>query len=145
MRLHHTLIVLPFIAAMFACTAPPAPQTSKPVVPPISSTPHSTPAPGSGETVSDIGNSCWYVFQDKDNNFWFGTDGNGVCRYDGKTVTRFTTKDGLSHDSRPKTDSATIRFAAFSSTFQPATSSSPQTAASASSMASDSPRFQSRR
>lgn len=52
----------------------------------------------SGEAVADIGNSCWFVFQDKDGNYWFGTDGNGVCRYDGKTITRFTTMDGLSHD-----------------------------------------------
>lgn len=37
------------------------------------------------------------MFQDKDNNYWFGSDGHGVCRYDGKTITRFTTKDGLSH------------------------------------------------
>lgn len=54
-----------------------------------------------GEIVSDIGNSCWYVFQDKSNNYWFGSDGQGVCRYDGKTggtITRFTTRDGLSHD-----------------------------------------------
>src|SRR5215510_8426668 len=51
-----------------------------------------------GETVSDIGNSCWYVFQDRSNNYWFGTDGNGVCRFDGKTITKFTTRDGLSHD-----------------------------------------------
>lgn len=51
-----------------------------------------------GEIVSDIGNSCWYVFHDKNNNYWFSTDGNGVCRYDGKTLTRFTTKDGLAHD-----------------------------------------------
>jgi ligand-binding sensor domain-containing protein len=51
-----------------------------------------------GETVADIGNSCWVGFQDKDDNHWFGSDGNGVFRYDGKTLTRFTTKDGLVHD-----------------------------------------------
>ncbi|QDV89362.1 Two component regulator propeller [Phycisphaerae bacterium RAS2] len=57
-----------------------------------------TIAPARGEIVSDIGDSCWYVFQDKDDNYWFGSDGNGVCRYDGKTLTRYTTKDGLAHD-----------------------------------------------
>lgn len=51
-----------------------------------------------GEAVADIGNSCWYVFQDKSGNHWFGSDGNGVCRYDGKTLTRFTTRHGLAHD-----------------------------------------------
>jgi ligand-binding sensor domain-containing protein len=57
-----------------------------------------TIAPARGEIVSDIGDSCWYVFQDKDDNYWFGSDGNGVCRYDGKTLIRYTTKDGLAHD-----------------------------------------------
>jgi len=63
-------------------------------------TPNSRPTPVAvlGEAVADIGNSCWHVFQDKDNNYWFGTDGNGVCRYDGKVLTRFTTLDGLAHD-----------------------------------------------
>lgn len=51
-----------------------------------------------GEIVAEIDDSCWTVFQDKDHNYWFGSDGRGVCRYDGKAITRFTTKDGLSHD-----------------------------------------------
>ncbi len=51
-----------------------------------------------GEVVSAIDKSCWIVFQDKDNNYWLGSDGNGVCRFDGKVITRFTTKDGLAHD-----------------------------------------------
>lgn len=36
--------------------------------------------------------------QDKAGNLWFGTSGEGVYRYDGKTFTNFTTKDGLSND-----------------------------------------------
>ncbi|MBL8841999.1 MAG: hypothetical protein JNL90_10800 [Planctomycetes bacterium] len=51
-----------------------------------------------GTPVSDLGDSCWYVFQDQDGNHWFGSDGEGVCRYDGKSLTRFTTADGLAHD-----------------------------------------------
>lgn len=54
-----------------------------------------------GERVSEIHNSCWFVFQDKDGNYWFSSDGMGVSRYDGKaggTITRFTTQDGLAHD-----------------------------------------------
>lgn len=51
-----------------------------------------------GEAVSEIDKSCWIVFQDKSGNYWFGTDGNGVSRFDGKTITRFTTRDGLAHD-----------------------------------------------
>jgi len=52
-----------------------------------------------GEIVADIGPSCWVVFQDASGNYWFGSDGNGLCRYDGKTLTRFTTRDGLTHDA----------------------------------------------
>lgn len=36
--------------------------------------------------------------KDKDGNLWFGTNGEGVYRYDGKLFTQFTTKDGLSHN-----------------------------------------------
>jgi len=55
-------------------------------------------APVLGELVPDISDSCWIVFQDKDGVYWFGGDGAGVSRYDGKTVTRFTTADGLCGD-----------------------------------------------
>jgi ligand-binding sensor domain-containing protein len=55
-------------------------------------------APAIGETVSEIHKSCWAIFQDKDGSHWFGSDGMGVSRYDGKTITRFTTRDGLVHD-----------------------------------------------
>src|SRR5688572_8661879 len=52
-----------------------------------------------GEIVSDLGASCWVVFQDASDDYWFGSDGNGLFRYDGTTLTRFTTKDGLAHDA----------------------------------------------
>jgi ligand-binding sensor domain-containing protein len=35
------------------------------------------------------------IFQDRSGNYWFGTDGQGVCRYDGRVVTRFTVNDGM--------------------------------------------------
>ena len=34
--------------------------------------------------------------QDKEGNLWFGTENEGVYRYDGKFFTQFTKKDGLS-------------------------------------------------
>ena len=49
-------------------------------------------------TVSEMSKSIWYVFQDKKDNYWFGSDGQGVYRFDGTTITHFTTKDGLSND-----------------------------------------------
>lgn len=54
---------------------------------------HSTIA--KGDTVSELSKSIWMIFQDKNNNYWFGSDGQGVHRYDGKTIIHFTTKDGL--------------------------------------------------
>ena len=36
-----------------------------------------------------------YVFQAKNNDYWFGSNDRGVYRYDGKTLVNFTTKDGL--------------------------------------------------
>ncbi len=38
---------------------------------------------------------AWSIIQDKAGNLWFGTDGAGVFKYDGRTFTRFTKKDGL--------------------------------------------------
>jgi ligand-binding sensor domain-containing protein len=35
------------------------------------------------------------IFQDKNGNLWFGTVTDGVCRYDGKSLTYFTPKDGF--------------------------------------------------
>lgn len=48
-----------------------------------------------GDTVSQLDKAILVIFQDKSNNYWFGSDGQGVYRYDGKTILHFTTKDGL--------------------------------------------------
>lgn len=48
-----------------------------------------------GEPVSELARSISSVLQDKDSNYWFGSRGDGLYRYDGKSITRFTTKDGL--------------------------------------------------
>ena len=54
--------------------------------------------PEIGTVVDSLGDHLWYVFQDSKNNYWFSSDGEGVYRYDGKTIVNFTTKDGLSND-----------------------------------------------
>jgi ligand-binding sensor domain-containing protein len=51
-----------------------------------------------GDAVSELSKSIWSVFQDKNDNYWFGSNGQGVYRYDGKALTQFTTKHGLLHD-----------------------------------------------
>lgn len=35
------------------------------------------------------------MLQDRDGNIWFGTNGDGVCRYDGKTLRYFNHGDGF--------------------------------------------------
>lgn len=46
-----------------------------------------------GKTISKLGTSVSRIFQDSQNNYWFTSD--GVVKYDGETLTRFTTEDGL--------------------------------------------------
>jgi ligand-binding sensor domain-containing protein len=46
-------------------------------------------------TVNRIDKNIRSIFQDKNGNYWFGTNGAGVYRYDTKTLTQFTVKDGL--------------------------------------------------
>ncbi|MEL7421983.1 MAG: two-component regulator propeller domain-containing protein [Bacteroidota bacterium] len=48
-----------------------------------------------GDTVAAIGNSAMIIFQDSRSNYWFGSNGQGAFRYDGKVVTQLTTKHGL--------------------------------------------------
>jgi len=39
------------------------------------------------------------ILQDRENFFWFGTNGGGVCKFDGINFQEFTTKDGLASDT----------------------------------------------
>jgi ligand-binding sensor domain-containing protein len=48
-----------------------------------------------GDIVSAIDTSIWYIFQDRNNNFWFGSNGQGVYSYDSKKIIHFSSKDGL--------------------------------------------------
>ena len=45
--------------------------------------------------VTRIDDRTWVVFQDQGGNYWFGSNGQGVIKYNGKELQRFTTKDGL--------------------------------------------------
>lgn len=42
-----------------------------------------------------LDDQIWAIFQAQNGHFWFGSNGRGLYRYDGKKVTQFTTKDGL--------------------------------------------------
>jgi hypothetical protein len=51
-----------------------------------------------GDVVDRLGENLMLVYQDKRNQWWFGTWGDGLYRYDGTTIVHFTTKHGLSHN-----------------------------------------------
>ncbi|MES2864798.1 MAG: two-component regulator propeller domain-containing protein [Bacteroidota bacterium] len=45
---------------------------------------------------NNFDNNIRSIFQDSKGNYWFGTNAAGVYRYDGKILTQYTYKDGLS-------------------------------------------------
>lgn len=52
-----------------------------------------------GEIVTELDNQIWKIFQDSKDNYWFGSNGEGVYHYDGKTLRQITTADGLVNNS----------------------------------------------
>lgn len=50
-------------------------------------------------TQGTVSGNVGCELQDKAGNLWFSTGGEGVYRYDGKSFTNFTTKDGLSDNN----------------------------------------------
>ena len=50
-------------------------------------------------SLKDKGNNVHCSLQDKAGNLWFGTTGDGIYKYDGKSFTQITTLNGLNHNS----------------------------------------------
>ncbi|MFN8346323.1 MAG: two-component regulator propeller domain-containing protein [Spirosomataceae bacterium] len=53
-----------------------------------------------GDTVSELDKAILVIFQDRHHNYWFGSNGQGIYRYDprqavGKNLIHFTAKDRL--------------------------------------------------
>ncbi len=48
-----------------------------------------------GETVSALGKNIDCIFQDRNNNYWFASNAEGVYRYDGEKIIHITDKNGL--------------------------------------------------
>jgi len=48
-----------------------------------------------GDTFFEIGPNIRCIFQDSKKNIWFATNGQGVFKYDGKSVRQFTDKHGI--------------------------------------------------
>jgi ligand-binding sensor domain-containing protein len=49
----------------------------------------------SGGAVSETVKNVRFILQDNQSNFWFASDGEGLFRFNGETISRFTEKDGL--------------------------------------------------
>ncbi|MEE9364403.1 MAG: two-component regulator propeller domain-containing protein, partial [Cellulophaga sp.] len=48
-----------------------------------------------GETVFNLDDKIWKIFQDSQDNYWFGSNGKGLYHFDGKVLKLITSKDGL--------------------------------------------------
>lgn len=51
-----------------------------------------------GDTVRELSNNIMVIYQDKKNNYWFGSWQAGLYKYDGKTIIHFTNRNGLSYN-----------------------------------------------
>jgi ligand-binding sensor domain-containing protein len=47
------------------------------------------------DTVNDLSNNIMVIYQDQQNNYWFGSWEDGLYKYDGQSIIHYTTKDGL--------------------------------------------------
>ena len=52
-----------------------------------------------GKIVTELDNQIWSILHDSKDNYWFGSKDNGIYKFDKKTITQFTTKDGLVNNS----------------------------------------------
>lgn len=48
-----------------------------------------------GDTVSQLSNNIMVIYQDKKNNYWFGSWQDGLYKYNGNAIIHFTTNHGL--------------------------------------------------
>lgn len=48
-----------------------------------------------GKNVSNLDNSIWVVFQDSQDNYWFGSNGKGLYYFNGIQLKQITTENGL--------------------------------------------------
>jgi len=46
--------------------------------------------------VTEIDPRIWVIHQGRNGDYWFGSNGNGVYRYDGQRIVNYTKADGLS-------------------------------------------------
>ncbi len=92
--MHTNLLLAPLLLLLFdACSSANAsvqdpPGNQKPAVATAAPVTEYDPSNQISEYVRE-------VFQDRDGDFWFGTNGDGVCRYDGKSLTYLSVEEGF--------------------------------------------------
>src|SRR5688572_26524594 len=47
------------------------------------------------DSAAQVSTYITHMHQDRKGNIWFGTNGDGVCRYDGKTLAYFNEAEGF--------------------------------------------------
>ncbi len=95
MRIHHALVAL-----SLAGTPCGAAQVVNPSGPPTAiEQPQVRPMPDASSIAADqpkqISEYVREVFQDREGNMWFGTNGEGVCRWDGESLEFFGPREGF--------------------------------------------------
>jgi ligand-binding sensor domain-containing protein len=83
----HTALFLGIVTVFAACTEQQSKSSGRTTEPAV--------ANQIGDTVSGLGKNLGSLLQDKNGNYWVASNGDGVYRYDGKTIMHFTDKDGL--------------------------------------------------
>ena len=53
------------------------------------------PTIAKGQLFPELDDKIWSIHQDKKGNYWFGSNGNGVFKYNGDSILLYTEKDGL--------------------------------------------------
>lgn len=92
MQFHHSLLISSLFVALFACNfeqGPPSNGTSRIAYDSESQL---------GQVVLEIDPRIWVLHQDQNGDYWFGSNGGGVYRYNDERITRYTKADGLSGD-----------------------------------------------
>lgn len=94
------LSVLFFILASWACT--PADKTKEATdtaaVKKDTGVVQQQVDPGISSPVMQTDKPVYAILQDREGNYWFATNGDGVFRYDGKVYSHFLVKNGLCND-----------------------------------------------
>lgn len=49
---------------------------------------------GIDKTILNLDDKIWKIFQDANDNYWFGSNGKGIYHYDGKTLSNYEINNG---------------------------------------------------